>query len=67
MRQRPRRAGRRSRCRSRKQLVEPVFGRIKQARGFRRFLLRGIAKVQHEWALIRTAHNPTKLARAATG
>ena len=37
-----RRAGHRSRYRLRKQVVEPVFGQIKQARGFRQFLLRGI-------------------------
>jgi len=60
-----RRAGHRSRYRLRKQVVEPVFGQIKQARGFRQFLLRGIAKVKAEWALICTAHNLTKLARAA--
>jgi transposase len=59
------RAGRRSRYRLRKQIVEPVFGQIKQARGFRQFLLRGIEKVKAEWALICTAHNLTKLARAA--
>jgi len=59
------RAGRRSRYRLRKQIVEPVFGQIKQARGFRQFLLRGIEKVGAEWALICTAHNLTKLARAA--
>jgi transposase len=60
-----RRAGYRSRYRLRKQVVEPVFGQIKQARGFRQFLLRGIEKVKAEWALICTAHNLTKLARAA--
>jgi transposase len=65
MRQRLRRAGRRSRYRLRKQVVEPVFGQIKQARGFRQFLLRGIGKVRSEWAIICTAHNLTKLARAA--
>ena len=59
------RAGYRSRYRLRKQIVEPVFGQIKQARGFRRFLLRGIEKVSAEWALICTAHNLVKLARAA--
>jgi transposase len=59
------RAGYRSRYRLRKQIVEPVFGQIKQARGFRQFLLRGIEKVRAEWALICTAHNLTKLARAA--
>jgi transposase len=58
------RAGRRSRYRLRKQTVEPVFGQIKQARGFRRFLLRGFAQVSHEWALICTAHNLTKLLTA---
>ena len=59
------RAGHRSRYRLRKQIVEPVFGQIKQARGFRQFLLRGIEKVSAEWALICTAHNLAKLARAA--
>jgi transposase len=60
-----RRAGYRSRYRLRKQIVEPVFGQIKQARGFRQFLLRGIEKVRAEWALICIAHNLVKLARAA--
>ena len=41
----------------RKYIVEPVFGHIKQARGFRQFLLRGIDKVRGEWAMICTAHN----------
>jgi hypothetical protein len=59
------RAGWRSRYRLRKQIVEPVFGQIKEARRFRQFLLRGIDKVKAEWALICTAHNLTKLARAA--
>ncbi len=59
------RAGYRSRYRLRKQIVEPVFGQVKQARGFRQFLLRGIDKVRAEWALICTAHNLVKLARAA--
>jgi transposase len=58
------RAGYRSRYRLRKQIVEPVFGQIKQARGFRQFLLRGLDKVQCEWAMICTAHNLTKLAAA---
>jgi hypothetical protein len=64
MRQKLKCAGRRSRYRLRKQIVEPVFGQIKQARGFRQFLLRGLEAVQAEWALICTAHNITKLARA---
>jgi IS5 family transposase len=44
--------------------VEPVFGQIKQAMGFRQFLLRGLAKVQAEWSLVCTAHNLLKLTRA---
>jgi transposase len=59
------RAGYRSRYRLRKQIVEPVFGQIKPASGFRQFLLRGIENVSAEWALICTAHNLVKLARAA--
>ena len=59
------RVGYRSRYRLRKQIVEPVFGQIKQARGFRQFLLRSIEKVKAEWALICTAHNLVKLATAA--
>ena len=65
MRRRLRQGGRRSRYRLRKQIVEPVFGQIKQARGFRQFLLRGVEKVKAEWALVCTAHNLLKLARAA--
>jgi transposase len=65
MRDKLKRAGWRSRYRLRKQVVEPVFGQIKQARGFRQFLLRGIDKVKAEWAIICTAHNLTKLAAAA--
>jgi hypothetical protein len=64
MRQKLKRAGYRSRYRLRKQIVEPVFGQIKQARGFRQFLLRGLEAVKAEWALICTAHNITKLAKA---
>jgi transposase len=59
------RAGWRSRYRLRKQVVEPVFGQVKQARRFRQFLMRGIEKVKDEWAMICTAHNLTKLAKAA--
>ncbi len=47
--------------RLRKQTVEPVFGQIKQARGFRQFLLRGLDKVKQEWVLVCTAHNLLKL------
>ena len=49
--------------RLRKQLPEPVFGQIKQARGFRQFLLRGFEKVRGEWAIICTVHNLLKLAQ----
>jgi transposase len=48
----------------RKAIVEPVFGQIKAARGFRQFLLRGLHKVQGEWALICLTHNLLKLFRA---
>ena len=65
MRRRLRRGGRRSRYRLGKQVVEPVFGQIKQARGFRQFLLRGVEKVKAEWALVCTAHNLLKLAKWA--
>lgn len=60
-----RRAGRRSRYRLRKQTAEPVFGQIKQPRGFRQFLLRGLNQVRGEWAMICTAHNILKLHKAA--
>lgn len=65
MAQKLKRAGRRSRYRLRKQTVEPVFGQIKHARGFRQFLLRGLHKVRAEWAMICTAHNLLKLANAS--
>ena len=45
---------------SRKYIVEPVFGQIKQARGFRQFLLRGLEKVRGEWALVCMTHNLMK-------
>lgn len=48
----------------RKAIVEPVIGQIKQARGFRQFLLRGVTKVQTEWSLICTTHNLLKLWQA---
>jgi hypothetical protein len=47
----------------RKVIVEPVFGQIKQVRGFRQFLLRGLEKVQREWALVCLTHNILKLHR----
>jgi hypothetical protein len=48
----------------RKAVVEPVFGQIKEARGFRRFLLRGLAQVEAEWKLICATHNLLKLFHA---
>ena len=48
----------------RKATVEPVFGQTKEARGFRRFLLRGLDNVGAEWALVCTGHNLLKLFRA---
>lgn len=48
----------------RKETVEPVFGQIKEARGIRRFLLRGLGSVQAEWALICATHNLLKLFRS---
>jgi transposase len=48
----------------RKQIVEPVFGQIKEARGFRRFSLRGLDNVASEWDLICLTHNLLKLFRS---
>jgi transposase/signal recognition particle subunit SEC65 len=47
----------------RKTIVEPVFGQIKEVRGLRRFLLRGLEKVTAEWQLICLTHNLLKLYR----
>ena len=41
----------------RKQLVEPVFGIIKEQQGARRFLLRGLVNVAAEWTMLATAFN----------
>ncbi len=48
----------------RKAIVEPVFGQIKEARGFRRFSFRGVGKVTAEWGVICLTHNLLKLFRA---
>jgi transposase len=48
---------------ARKGMVEPVIGQIKQARGFRQFLLRGFERVQGEWSFVCTTHNILKLYR----
>src|SRR6266571_2888321 len=66
MREKIKAGGHASPYRLRKQLPEPVFGQIKQARGFRQFLLRGIEKVRAEWAIVCTAHNLLKLAPSRT-
>jgi transposase len=48
----------------RKQIVEPIFGQIKEVRGFRRFSFRGLVAVAREWDLICLTHNLLKLFRA---
>ncbi len=47
--------------------MEPVFGQIKQGRGLRQFLTRGLQKVRGEWRLIVLTHHLTKLYRAQLG
>ena len=47
----------------RKVIVEPVFGQIKEVRGFRRFLRRGLEKIRGEWRLVCLTHNLLKLWR----
>ncbi len=47
----------------RKSIVEPVFGQIKQARGFRRFSFRGLRKINAEWSLVCLTHNLLKVWR----
>jgi transposase len=61
MRRRLRTQHGRRRYARRKAIVEPVFGQIKQGRGYRQFLLRGMRQVRGEWALICTTHNVLKL------
>jgi transposase len=48
----------------RKGVVEPVFGQIKGARGFRRFSLRGLEKIKGEWRLVCLTHNLLKIWRS---
>jgi len=66
MREKIKAGGHESPYRLRKQLPEPVFGQIKQGRGFRQFLLRGVKKVAAEWGFVCVAHNVLKLAKART-
>src|SRR5208337_4805796 len=63
MREKIKAGGHETPYRLRKQLPEPVFGQIKQARGFRQFLMRGLDNVAHEWGLVCLAHNMLKLAQ----
>ena len=51
----------------RKAIVEPVFGQIKAAMGFRRFSFRGLQAVRAEWNLVSACHNLLKLYRAQPG
>jgi transposase len=51
----------------RKVIVEPVFGQSKEARGFRRFLLRGVAIIRGEWRLVCLTHNLLKIWRYGRG
>jgi len=44
-------------------IVEAVFGQIKEARGFRRFLLRGLTTIRGEWRLVCLTHNLLKMWR----
>jgi transposase len=53
----------RERYARRKGMVEPVFGQVKQGRGFRQFLLRGKKKMRSEWRLVSLTHNLLKLWR----
>jgi transposase len=48
----------------RKVIVEPVFGQIKEGRGFRRFLLRGLDNIRGEWQLVCLTHNVLKIWRS---
>jgi hypothetical protein len=49
----------------RKAIVEPVFGQIKEAGGFRRFSLRGLGSATGEWQLVCAVHNIGKLFRSS--
>ena len=63
MREKIKAGGHKTPYRLRKQLPEPVFGQMEQARGFRQFLMRGLDKVAHEMGLVGLAHNMLKLAQ----
>ena len=67
MRRRLRTKRGRERYALRMETEEPVFGQIKEGRGFRQFLLRGLEKVHREWLLICAGHNLLKLFRLGPG
>ena len=52
--------------RMRKAIVEPVFGQIKEIRGFRRFSMRGFVSAGHEFDFVAATHNLLKLFRSGT-
>ncbi len=56
----------REKYKQRQQTIEPVFGIIKEAMGFRCFQLRGQAKVALEWTLVCVSYNLRRLHRVAT-
>jgi len=56
----------RARYKQRQQTIEPVFGIIKEAIGFRRFGMRGQGKVALEWTLVCVAYNLRRLQRLVT-
>ena len=62
VRHRLRTASGRAADKKRKETVEPFFGIVKAAMGFRKFLLRGLRKVNLEWTLVRLAYNVRRLA-----
>jgi len=66
MREKLKTAAGRAVYKQRKTIVEPVFGQIKEARGFRRFSFRGLQKTEAEWTLICLTHNLLKLFRNQT-
>ena len=67
MREKLRTAAGRAVYKMRKAIVEPVFGQIKEQRGFRRFSLRGKENVSREWKLVCAVSNLLKLFRADWG
>jgi transposase len=48
----------------RKAIIEPTFGQIKHAQGFRQFLLRGLKQMRGEWKMVCLTHNLLKLFRS---